>query len=85
MPEAIARIDFINGPYAAMYPGNSMGGVLLVTTKTPDKFEADIKQTVSVQPCTNTTPIHLRRHRHQHVRRQPQRPPVMVRRGEFPR
>jgi iron complex outermembrane recepter protein len=50
VPEAIARVDFINGPYAAMYPGNSMGGVLLVTTKMPDKFEADIKQTVSVQP-----------------------------------
>ena len=50
VPEAIARIDFLNGPYAAMYPGNSMGGVLLVTTKMPDKFEADIKQTVSIQP-----------------------------------
>jgi iron complex outermembrane recepter protein len=49
-PEAISRIDFLNGPYAAMYPGNSMGGVLLVTTKMPDKFESDIKQTVSVQP-----------------------------------
>jgi iron complex outermembrane recepter protein len=49
-PEAISRIDFLNGPYAAMYPGNSMGGVLLVTTKMPDKFEADMKETVSVQP-----------------------------------
>ncbi len=49
-PEAIARIDFLDGPYAAMYPGNSMGGVLLITTKMPDKFEADIKQTVSIQP-----------------------------------
>ena len=50
VPEAISRIDFLNGPYAAMYPGNSIGGVLLVTTKMPDKFEADIKETVSVQP-----------------------------------
>jgi iron complex outermembrane receptor protein len=49
-PEAIARIDFLNGPYAAMYPGNSMGGVLLITTKMPEKFEADIKETVSVMP-----------------------------------
>jgi iron complex outermembrane receptor protein len=49
-PEAISRIDFLNGPYAAMYPGNSMGGVLLVTTKMPDKFETDMKETVSVQP-----------------------------------
>ena len=50
VPETISRIDFLNGPYAAMYPGNSMGGVLLVTTKMPDKFEADVKETVSVQP-----------------------------------
>ncbi len=50
VPEAIQRIDFLNGPYAAMYPGNSIGGVLLITTKMPDKFEADVKETVSVQP-----------------------------------
>ena len=49
-PDAIARIDFLNGPYAAMYPGNSIGGVLLITTKMPDKFVADIKETVSVMP-----------------------------------
>ncbi len=49
-PESIARIDFLNGPYAAMYPGNSIGGVLLITTKMPDKFETIIKETVSVQP-----------------------------------
>jgi iron complex outermembrane recepter protein len=28
--ESIARIDFLNGPYAAAYPGNSIGGVLLI-------------------------------------------------------
>ena len=50
VPEAISRIDFLYGPYSAMYPGNSMGGVLLVTTKMPDKFEADMKETVSIQP-----------------------------------
>lgn len=50
VPEAIDRVDFLDGPYAAMYPGNSMGGVLLVTTKMPDKFEADMKETVSIQP-----------------------------------
>ena len=35
-PEAIARIDFLNGPFAAAYPGNSIGGVLLITSKMPD-------------------------------------------------
>jgi len=48
-PEAIERIDFLNGPYAAAYPGNSMGGVLLITTKMPDKPEVSVKQTLSVQ------------------------------------
>lgn len=50
VPEAIARVDFLDGPYAAMYSGNSIGGVLLITTKMPDKFEADVKETVSVMP-----------------------------------
>ena len=50
VPESIERIDFLNGPYSAAYPGNSMGGVLLITTKMPDRFETTIKETVSVQP-----------------------------------
>jgi iron complex outermembrane receptor protein len=49
-PDSIARIDFLNGPYAAAYPGNSMGGVLIMTTKMPEKFEATAKETLSVQP-----------------------------------
>ena len=49
-PESIARVDFLDGPYAAAYPGNSMGGVLLITSKMPDKFQATAKETVSVQP-----------------------------------
>jgi iron complex outermembrane receptor protein len=48
--EAIARVDFLDGPYAAAYPGNSIGGVLLITTKMPDKFEVTLKETESVQP-----------------------------------
>jgi iron complex outermembrane receptor protein len=49
-PEAISRIDFLNGPYAAAYPGNSIGGVLLITSKMPDHAFADVKETVSIQP-----------------------------------
>ena len=48
-PEEIQRIDFLYGPFAAMYPGNSIGGVLLMTTKMPDKFEANVKQTEAFQ------------------------------------
>jgi iron complex outermembrane recepter protein len=49
-PEAIARIDFLNGPFSAAYPGNSIGGVLLVTSWMPDKPFAIAKETVSVMP-----------------------------------
>jgi iron complex outermembrane receptor protein len=49
-PEAIGRIDFLNGSFAAAYPGNSIGGVLLITSKMPDKPFAVAKETVSVMP-----------------------------------
>ena len=48
-PEEIARVDFLYGPFAAMYPGNSMGGVLKFTTRMPDKFESTLKQSESFQ------------------------------------
>jgi iron complex outermembrane receptor protein len=47
-PEAIARVDFLNGPFAAAYPGNSIGGVLLISSKMPDKPFAVARETVSV-------------------------------------
>src|SRR6185437_14267805 len=50
VPEAIARVDFLDGPFAAAYPGNSIGGVLLITSKMPDHAFATAKQTVSVMP-----------------------------------
>ena len=49
-PESIARIDFLNGPFAAAYPGNSIGGVLLITSKMPDRPFAIAKETVSIMP-----------------------------------
>ncbi|MBR0894918.1 TonB-dependent receptor [Bradyrhizobium tropiciagri] len=49
-PEAIGRIDYLNGPFAAAYPGNSIGGVLLISSKMPDKPFAVAKETVSVMP-----------------------------------
>lgn len=48
-PEEIERVDFLYGPFAAQYPGNSMGGVLIYTTKMPDKPTATIKQTEAFQ------------------------------------
>lgn len=49
-PEAIGRVDFLNGPFAAAYPGNSIGGVLLISSKMPDKPFATAKETVSATP-----------------------------------
>lgn len=49
-PESISRVDFLSGPFAAAYPGNSMGGVLLISTKMPERFEATAKETVSIMP-----------------------------------
>jgi iron complex outermembrane recepter protein len=48
-PEEIERVDFLYGPYSAQYPGNSMGGVLKITTRMPDKLEVSVKDTVAVQ------------------------------------
>jgi iron complex outermembrane receptor protein len=48
-PEEIDRIDYLYGPYAAQYPGNSMGGVIQITTRMPEKLEITAKQTTSVQ------------------------------------
>ncbi|MES2308056.1 MAG: TonB-dependent receptor [Verrucomicrobiota bacterium] len=48
-PEEIDRIDFLYGPFSAAYPGNSMGGVLQITTKMPEKFTFDLHQAESFQ------------------------------------
>jgi len=42
-PEAIDRVDVMYGPFSALYPGNSVGGVVLMTTHMPAKFEAHAK------------------------------------------
>ncbi|WP_400765541.1 TonB-dependent receptor [Methylosinus sporium] len=48
-PEEIERVDMLYGPFSAAYPGNSMGGVLQITTRMPDKLEVTAKQTVALQ------------------------------------
>jgi len=44
-PEQIKGLDFLYGPFAAEYSGNSIGGVLHITTRQPEKLEATFKQT----------------------------------------
>jgi iron complex outermembrane recepter protein len=49
-PEEIERVDMLYGPFAAQYAGNSVGGVLKITTRMPEKLEVSVKDTVSFMP-----------------------------------
>jgi iron complex outermembrane receptor protein len=44
-PDEIQRVDVIYGPFSALYPGNSFGATVLISTRMPKQFEAnaDIK------------------------------------------
>jgi iron complex outermembrane receptor protein len=48
-PELVQGIDVLYGPFAAAYPGNSEGGVLLITTRMPTSLETTFKQTGALQ------------------------------------
>jgi iron complex outermembrane receptor protein len=48
-PSEIARIDIMYGPYSAAYAGNSMGAVMEITTRLPEKLEGSITQSQAVQ------------------------------------
>lgn len=48
-PEEIERIDVMYGPFSAAYAGNSMGAVVDITTRMPQKFEANVSQTEAWQ------------------------------------
>ncbi len=42
-PEELEKVAVIYGPFSALYPGNSIGGTVLITTRMPDRFTADAK------------------------------------------
>ena len=48
-PQEIARIDVLYGPFSAAYPGNSIGAVVEITTRLPDRLEGDVNLATSVQ------------------------------------
>lgn len=39
-PGEVRQFDIVYGPYSARYPGNSMGGVVSITTREPEGLEA---------------------------------------------
>lgn len=41
-PAEIARIDVLYGPFSAIYPGNSIGTTVAITTRVPDAFESSV-------------------------------------------
>jgi iron complex outermembrane recepter protein len=40
-PDDIQQVDVIYGPFSALYPGNSLGATVLITTRMPKNFLAD--------------------------------------------
>ena len=48
-PQEIARIDVAYGPFFAGYPGNSIGAVVNITTRLPDRLEATLDTGVNIQ------------------------------------
>jgi iron complex outermembrane receptor protein len=48
-PEDIAQVDVAYGPFSALYPGNSMGATVAITTKMPTRLEAMAKSQVFSQ------------------------------------
>jgi iron complex outermembrane receptor protein len=41
-PEAVQRIDVLYGPFSAAFPGNSIGEVVEITTRTPDHLQGSV-------------------------------------------
>jgi iron complex outermembrane receptor protein len=48
-PNAVERVDVLNGPFAAAFAGNSIGSVITFTTRTPNRFEANVEAQAGVQ------------------------------------
>ena len=48
-PQEVERIDVLYGPFSAAYAGNSIGAVVNITTRVPDKLEASATGSVNLQ------------------------------------
>ncbi len=49
-PETIERVDMMHGPFSAAYAGNSIGAVMEITTRSPERLEGSITQTQTIMP-----------------------------------
>ncbi len=59
-PEEIDRVDVMYGPFSPAYPGNSVGAVVVFTTRMPKAFEVHAKVGYTSQPFSlyNTDATH---------------------------
>lgn len=48
-PEELQRVDVLYGPYSALYPGNSIGTTVELTTRQPQRFEGSARLQVFSQ------------------------------------
>ena len=48
-PEEIERVDVLYGPFSAAYPGNSIGAVVNITTRLPERSQGSVSASTSVQ------------------------------------
>ena len=48
-PNEVARVTMLYGPFSAAYAGNSIGGVMHIETRTPEKTEFTFEQTGVLQ------------------------------------
>lgn len=48
-PQEVERIDVLYGPFSAAYAGNSIGAVVNITTRLPDRFEASVTGSSNIQ------------------------------------
>ncbi|MET0365328.1 MAG: TonB-dependent receptor plug domain-containing protein, partial [Sphingobium sp.] len=49
-PGEVRQLDIVYGPYSARYAGNSMGGIVNITTRDPERTEAFARVQVLAQP-----------------------------------
>ncbi|TPG43415.1 TonB-dependent receptor [Sphingomonas koreensis] len=54
-PNEVQQFDIVYGPYSARYPGNSMGGIVNITTRAPTKTEAFVNLQNFYQPFDQFT------------------------------
>lgn len=49
-PNEVQQFDIVYGPYSARYPGNSMGGIVNITTRPPERTGAFVNLQAFYQP-----------------------------------